>query len=104
MGTALVAARSATGRSHEDAVVVGSDEADEASTSAGGEPEVVGFWFYVDEHIELISPYDENRTVGTLRPGEWYLAGDEVDDWVYAVDDRGAEGWVDGSAVRRYEG
>lgn len=102
LGTALVAARASTGRPQEAAVVVESDEADEASASAG-EAEEIGFWFYVEDPTNLISPYDETRTVGVLQPGEWYLAGDEVESWVYAVDDRGTEGWVDGDAVRRYQ-
>jgi molecular chaperone DnaK (HSP70) len=44
-----------------------------------------------------------HEAIGVLQPGEWYLAGEEADDWVYAVDQNGVEGWVARAAVRRYD-
>jgi molecular chaperone DnaK len=103
LGAALVAARRAGGRAQEDPVVIASTEEAEASIAARGETDTLGFWFYVDDPVDLISPYDETKAVGVLRPGTWYLAGEQVDDWLYAIDEHGVEGWVDGLAVRRQE-
>ena len=69
------------------------------------QPEVVGeFWFYVEEAASLVSADDPSTSVGTLVPGTWYQAVAEQDGWVWAVDDRGAEGWIPANVVRRYEG
>jgi len=64
----------------------------------------VGYWFYVDDPEWLVSPYDSGQVAGVLQPGQWYLAGEEAGGWVYAADERGAEGWVPGTSVRRYRG
>ncbi|MGQ0804296.1 MAG: Hsp70 family protein [Actinomycetota bacterium] len=104
LGTALVAARAASGVGPEQAVVVPPDETAEASAAAvSADDEPYGFWFYVEEPEWLVSPYDETQTVGVLQPGQWYLAGEQQDEWVYAADERGAEGWVPLYAVRRDE-
>jgi hypothetical protein len=60
-----------------------------------------GFWFYVDEPTPLLSPYDYRSTVAVLKPGQWFLAGEESGEWLYAADDRGAEGWIPLVAARR---
>jgi serine/threonine-protein kinase PknK len=62
-----------------------------------------GFWFYVDAPEPLVSGYDYSQIVSVLQPGQWYLAGEQGPDWVYAADGNGAEGWVPTDAVRHYE-
>ena len=98
LGAALGAARQPI----EDAVVVDSEEVDGAAHT--GPAEDYGYWFYVDEPQLLVSPYDHSRTVGMLRPGLWYLAGEQHAGWVYVADEHGREGWVPCDGVRRYEG
>lgn len=48
-----------------------------------------------------MSPFDYSSTVAVLQPGQWFLAGEENGDWVYAADDDGAEGWSPPAATRR---
>jgi hypothetical protein len=67
------------------------------------EPVPAGFWFYVDDVEPLVSPHDHSLTVGVLHPGQWYIAGEQSGEWVYVADERGTEGWVPASAVRRYD-
>jgi serine/threonine protein kinase len=59
------------------------------------------FWFYVDEPTPMVSPYDYSSVVAVLKPGQWFLAGEESGEWLYAADDNGAEGWLPVAAARR---
>ena len=49
----------------------------------------------------MLSPYDYTSTVALLKPGQWFLAGEESGEWVYAADDSGTEGWIPLVAARR---
>jgi serine/threonine-protein kinase PknK len=91
--TRMVTAGAPTRRAGRDQTVV--VPAPEAVTTGPG------FWFYVDEPTPLLSPYDYSSTVTVLKPGHWFLAGEESGEWLYAAGDNGAEGWVPLAAARR---
>jgi SH3-like domain-containing protein len=60
------------------------------------------YWFYVEAATPVFSIEDHTRQVAELRPGSWYLARAEYDEWVHMKDDdSGAEGWVPGWAAKR---
>jgi serine/threonine-protein kinase PknK len=106
-GLALQDAQREVGREPTHMVTAGAPtrQAGADQTVVVTPPEAVmtgpGFWFYVDEPTPMLSPYDYTSTVAVLKPGHWFLAGEENGDWVYAADDDGVEGWIPLVAARR---
>ena len=51
-------------------------------------------WCYVLAPVDVFDLADHTRTVGVLRPGNWYLAKRQVGAWVQVAAGDGVDGWV----------
>jgi len=59
-------------------------------------------WCYVLAPVDVFDLADHTRTVGMLRPGNWYLAKRQVGAWVQVAAAEGIDGWVAASAIHRH--